>query len=63
MEHHWNLHELASYLDTWSAVSGFRKKVGSDPLPPFIASIEAVWGAAEEPRRIEWPLAVRAGHV
>jgi SAM-dependent methyltransferase len=62
MEHYWNLHELTSYLDTWSAVSGFRKKVGSDPLPPFIAAIEPIWGAPDEPRRIEWPLAVRAGH-
>jgi SAM-dependent methyltransferase len=63
MEHRWNLHELTSYLDTWSAVSGFRKKVGSDPLPPFIAAIAPAWGDPDEPRRIEWPLAVRAGYV
>jgi hypothetical protein len=63
MEHRWSLPELTSYLGTWSAVSGFRKKRGSDPLPPFVAALEAVWGPPDERRRVEWPLSVRAGRV
>ncbi len=63
MEHRWSLPELTSYLGTWSAVSGFRKKRGSDPLPPFVAALGVVWDPPDERRRVEWPLAVRAGRV
>lgn len=61
MEHQWNLQELAAYLGTWSAVRGFRKNRGSDPLPPLVAALAAVWGAPDERRRVEWPLSVLAG--
>jgi SAM-dependent methyltransferase len=63
MEHRWSLPEFTSYLGTWSAVSGFREKRGSDPLPPFVAALGAVWGPPDERRRVEWPLSVRAGRV
>jgi SAM-dependent methyltransferase len=59
MEATWTPRELQGYLTTWSAVGRYRKTVGRDPIPDVMRRIEASWPPAE-PRRVRWPLLVRA---
>lgn len=63
METLWTLEQFAGYVSTWSAVQRARTSTGTDPLPAFVETLRARWGGAERARRIEWPLAVRAGRV
>ena len=63
MEASWTLEQLLGYFSTWSATSRFKKSTGQDPLPPLAAKLSEVWGDAELPRRVTWPLAVRLGRV
>jgi SAM-dependent methyltransferase len=52
---------LLGYVGTWSAVSRYRSAHGSDPMPRLAKELHRLWGDPNEPRRIEWPLVVRAG--
>lgn len=61
MEAYWTLEELTGYFGTWSATNRFIKATGRNPLEPLAAELRQVWGDAQRPRRIEWPLAVRGG--
>ncbi|MCU0635998.1 MAG: class I SAM-dependent methyltransferase [Gemmatimonadaceae bacterium] len=49
------------YLATWSAVTRQRARTGVDPLDAFGAELRAAWGDA--PRRVRWPLRLRASRV
>jgi SAM-dependent methyltransferase len=59
MEAMWTPRELAGYLSTWSAVGRYRRTEGLDPIPEVMRRIEDAWPGTE-PRRIRWPLLVRA---
>lgn len=61
METRWPLAALIGYVGTWSATTRFRAAHGIDPVPRLALDLAAAWGDPEEPRRIRWPLAVRAG--
>jgi SAM-dependent methyltransferase len=61
METHWNPASLLGYVATWSATTRFRRSLGFDPVPALGEALASVWGDPSEPRRIRWPLAVRAG--
>jgi|KBSSwiStaDraftv2_1062776.scaffolds.fasta_scaffold85431_5 SAM-dependent methyltransferase len=61
MEHDLRLPALAGYLGTWSAVQGFRKARGSDPVEPFVRELATAWGEPDRPRRVRWPLHLRVG--
>ena len=61
MEHDLTLPALSGYLGTWSAVQGFRKERGSDPVEPFVRELALAWGEAARPRRVRWPLHLRVG--
>ncbi len=65
MEARWTLEQLAGYLSTWSGVRRYRAERGADPVAPFVDALRAWWdeGGAPRARRIEWPLAVRAGRL
>jgi SAM-dependent methyltransferase len=63
MEHQLTLEAFAGFLDTWSAVRRYRAEVGEDPLAPFIAELEPVWGGRAVPRVVRWPLTGRAGRL
>jgi SAM-dependent methyltransferase len=58
MEAQWSLAEFGGYLSSWSAVGRYRAQTGADPLPAFLSDLAEVWGRA--PRRVRWPLVVRA---
>ena len=63
MEADWNLDELLGYFGTWSATNRYRKATGLNPLEPLRDSLLPLWGDPALPRRIVWPLALRAGRV
>ena len=55
------LSALLGYIGTWSAVGGYRQKVGQDPMPIVQRELEARWGDPNTRRLVQWPLVVRAG--
>jgi len=57
----WTLGQLLGYVSTWSAVAKCREVTGSDPLLELEARLAPLWGEPAARRRIEWPIAVRAG--
>ena len=61
MTEHWGLAELLGYVSTWSAVARCRELTGGDPLPALEARLAPLWGEPGKRRRVEWPIAVRAG--
>jgi len=61
MESHWTLGQLLGYFSTWSATNRYLKTNGTNPIEPLSAKLKAVWGDAEKPRAIVWPLVVRIG--
>ena len=63
MQADWTIERFAGYLGTWSAVTRYRAARNSDPVMPFVESLRAHWGPPGTPRRVTWPLEVRAGVV
>ncbi|HEY7612832.1 MAG TPA: class I SAM-dependent methyltransferase [Gemmatimonadales bacterium] len=57
----WTLGQLLGYVSTWSAVAKCREVTGVDPILALEAELEPLWGDPGRRRRIEWPIAVRAG--
>jgi SAM-dependent methyltransferase len=57
----WSLPQLLGYIGTWSAVARCREVTGTDPLVELAAWLRPLWGPPDAVRRVEWPLAVRAG--
>ena len=61
MSAQWNLEHLVGYLRSWSSTQRFIGAKGSDPLQQITDDLRAVWGDAEQTRRIIWPLTLRVG--
>ena len=59
MQAEWNLASLLGYLDTWSAVQRYTRKMGRSPVEQVAESLAAAWGDPSLIRRIAWPLTVR----
>ncbi|HJR68306.1 MAG TPA: class I SAM-dependent methyltransferase [Gemmatimonadaceae bacterium] len=59
----WTVEQLAGYVSTWSATSGYRKALHEDPMVDFEARLREVWVDPDEVRRVAWRLTVRAGRV
>lgn len=62
MEARWTLAALLGYVATWSAVRKARQAEGRDPMTD-LESLRKLWGDPSLPRRVHWPLSVRAGRV
>jgi len=63
MEHRWTLGELLGYISTWSAVSGYRKETGADPIPALETELRAAWGDPDRRHLVRWPLVGRIGRT
>ena len=63
MRHALTLEELGGLLGTWSAVSRYRAGRHDDPVPPLLAELRPLWGAAGTRRLLQWPLMGRLGRV
>ena len=59
MEAHWTLNQLLGYFSTWSATNRFIKATSHNPLEPLAKALEKVWGDANSPRLVVWPLSFR----
>jgi SAM-dependent methyltransferase len=57
----WSLPQLLGYIGTWSAVARCREVTGADPLAELAGRLLPLWGDPSAPRRVEWPLSLRAG--
>lgn len=63
MVHRWSLTNVIDYIGTWSAVGGYRRERGSDPLPQLAEELQPFWGPPAEPREVRWPLSGRLGRL
>lgn len=63
MEAEWEMGHLLGYLGTWSAVKEYERKRGENPLAMIADELATAWGDPGRPRRISWPLNLRAGRV
>lgn len=59
----WPLERLLGYLASWSAVQRYAAQHGCDPLDEVREELRAAWGDPDATRRVEWPLALRAGRI
>lgn len=55
----WDVDTALAYLGTWSAVQRYRRLRGGDPLALLEPLLREAWGA--RPRRVTWPIHLRAG--
>jgi SAM-dependent methyltransferase len=55
------LAQLLGYVSSWSAVGRFIKANGHDPVPELGRVLGSLWGNPDTPRRMVWPISVRAG--
>jgi SAM-dependent methyltransferase len=63
MEAQWPLAAFLGYVGTWSAVTRFRAERGFDPVAELAEELRPHWGDPASPRRIRWPIGIRAGRV
>jgi SAM-dependent methyltransferase len=61
MEIHWNLIQLAGFLNSWSATQRYKAQQGQHPLELIWDNLAAAWGNENETRLIRWPLHFRIG--
>jgi SAM-dependent methyltransferase len=61
MERAWTLGEFLGYTGTWSATQRCRAARGSDPVEVLAVELAPLWGDPGTPRKVRWPLSVRAG--
>lgn len=54
---------LLGYLGTWSATQRYVQATGHDPLPELMRELAQHWGEPQVPRRVRWPLSLRAGRA
>ena len=63
MEATWTLEQLLGYGSSWSASARYRAALGHDPIERLRPPLAAAWGAAETPRRLHWPLTIKASRL
>lgn len=63
MEAEWSLPQVLGYVETWSAVAALKAAGEGARFDAFADALGALWGNAEAPRAVRWPLVIRAGRV
>lgn len=61
MEVHWNLNQLAGFLNSWSATQRYKAQKGQHPLERIWPQLVSGWGDEQAPRLVRWPLHFRIG--
>lgn len=59
----WRLPELTGYIGTWSALKRYRSAEGDGALTDFLERLQDLWGDPGRPRRVRFPLAIRAAFL
>ncbi len=62
-EAEWDLGRLLGYFGTWSSCRRYRQATGRDPVKMMQDELTAAWGDPARPRRLRWPVHLRAGRV
>lgn len=57
----WSAENVLGYLRTWSATQRFMAAEKRDPLEVVEGELRKAWG--DQPRRVVWPLTMKAGRV
>lgn len=60
-EYQWSFGQLTGYLDSWSAVAHYKKKMGIDPVDLIRHELALVWELSD--KTVRFPLLLRAGKV
>ncbi len=58
----WKIEHLIGYLNTWSAVQLYEKKMGSNPVKQIEKDLRKAWGTVET-RKVNFPIIFRAGRI
>jgi len=58
----WSLEQLLGYVGTWSAVAGYRRARGVDPLAALAAELASHW-PADQSRAVRFPVHLRIGRI
>jgi SAM-dependent methyltransferase len=58
----WSLAQLLGYVGTWSAVAGYRRARGVDPLAALATELARHW-PADQSRPVRFPLHLRIGRI
>ena len=61
MQEDWSLAQLIGYIRSWSATARYLERNAVDPAAALEAALLPLWGKANEPRRVSWPLSLRIG--
>jgi ubiquinone/menaquinone biosynthesis C-methylase UbiE len=56
----WTKQQFAGYLSSWSATQKFIKEKGTDPVPPFMQRLKALWNDTEV-KPVRFPLFLKLG--
>lgn len=59
----WTLADLLGYIGTWSATKAAEKALGTNLVVQLEMELRKYWSDPHIPRRVEWPLSIRVGHV
>lgn len=59
----WNLTRFLGYLESWSALTTYRQRTGTDPLKALKSELARCWGDPEQIKTIHWPLTILLGRV
>jgi ubiquinone/menaquinone biosynthesis C-methylase UbiE len=59
----WNLDDLVSYMQTWSAVKRFSTEKKFNPLSLVMREFERLWGNHDKQKPIKWDINFRVGKI
>ena len=62
MTANWTAEQMIGYVQTWSAVTRYRKSNADDPMVAFADRLQHAWGVSGR-HTIRWPLVLRVGRV
>jgi SAM-dependent methyltransferase len=57
----YNLIQLTTCLNSWSASQSYRKRHGTDPLELIYKELLQAWGDPKTVRKVSWPLFLKCG--
>ena len=60
MQASWTRDQLIGYLSTWSAVKKYVHMHQKNPLQDYFEALQDVWGPADTPLPVTWPLKLKA---
>lgn len=59
----WNLKDLLSYMETWSAVKRFELQNNYNPLDSVKKDLKLLWGTEKQRKSIRWDVNLKIGNI